>query len=69
MEQNVTIRAREVDVPIVEELLPEVQKLYTKKTKQLVTLKIDAKEFLPADGCGGVQLFAAQGNFTIIQKI
>lgn len=65
-ELNVTLRVRQVDIPLVESLFDTVQQEYKEKTKKDVILKIDTDNFLPNEGCGGVELLASRGNY--IQK-
>lgn len=62
METNVTLRVRQVDVPIVEMLFDEIQEIYKVKSQKETVLKIDTENFLAADSCGGVDLFAARGK-------
>lgn len=65
-ETNVTLRVRQVDLPIVESLLDIVQQQYKQKTKKDVTLKIDSDNFLPSESCGGVDLLASKGDYQTI---
>lgn len=64
-ESNITLRIRQVDIPLVESLIDNIQQQYKQKTKKDITLKIDTDNFLPADGCGGVELLASRGNYII----
>ncbi|XP_003689872.1 V-type proton ATPase subunit E [Apis florea] len=64
-ENHVTIRVRQVDLPLVESLLDSVQSAYKQITKKDVTIKIDQDNFLPSDSCGGVDLFAAKGRIKV----
>lgn len=62
-EPNITLRVRQVDLPLVESLLDPIQQLYKQKTKKDVILKIDSDNFLPSESCGGVELLASKGNY------
>lgn len=62
-ESNVTLRVRQVDLPLMESLLESIQHQYKQKTKKDVTLKIDSDNFLPSESCGGVELLASKGNY------
>ncbi|KAG7188368.1 hypothetical protein KM043_008022 [Ampulex compressa] len=64
-EQQVTIRARQIDVPLLESILDSVQQTYKEFSKKDVALKIDQDNFLPADSCGGIDLLAARGRIKI----
>lgn len=64
-ENHVTIRVRQVDLPLVESLLDSVQNAYKQITKKDVTIKVDQDNFLPSDSCGGVDLFAAKGRIKV----
>lgn len=65
MEHNVTLRVRQVDIPLVESLLNEMQDIYKEVSQKEVVLKVDQDNFLPAESCGGVDLFAARGRIKI----
>ncbi|XP_015111721.1 V-type proton ATPase subunit E [Diachasma alloeum] len=65
MEHNVLLRVRQVDVPLVESILGEVQDNYKAVSKKEVVLKIDSDNFLSPDSCGGVDLLAARGRIKI----
>lgn len=68
-ENHVTIRVRQVDLPLVESLLDSVQNAYKQITKKDVTIKVDQDNFLPSDSCGGVDLFAAKGIYILYIQI
>ncbi|XP_063980362.1 V-type proton ATPase subunit E [Diachasmimorpha longicaudata] len=65
MEHHVLLRVRQVDVPLVESILEEVQDKYKAGCKKEVVLKIDSENFLSPDSCGGVDLLAARGRIKI----
>ena len=56
------IRARQADHSLLESLLPEIQNEYKGVVKKDTSLKLDQDNFLPPDGCGGVELLAAKGK-------
>ncbi|KMQ93580.1 v-type proton atpase subunit e-like isoform 2 protein [Lasius niger] len=64
-EANVTLRIRQVDIPLVESLLDTVQQEFKQKTKKDVLLKIDSDNFLSSGSCGGVELLASRGRIKI----
>ncbi|XP_078038304.1 V-type proton ATPase subunit Vha26 [Augochlora pura] len=64
-ESHVTIRVRQVDLPLVESLIDSVQDAYKQATMKDVTVKIDQDNFISADSCGGVDLFAARGRIKV----
>jgi len=70
-ESNITLRIRQVDLPLVESLFDTIQQQYKQKTKKDVNLKIDSDNFLPGESCGGIELLASKGNvlYYIIEKI
>ncbi|XP_068155043.1 V-type proton ATPase subunit E [Drosophila tropicalis] len=65
MEPKVTLRCREVDVPLVRDVLPQSVDQYKSGIKQNVELTIDEKDFLSADTCGGVELLALNGRIKV----
>ncbi|XP_071636819.1 V-type proton ATPase subunit E [Temnothorax longispinosus] len=64
-EANITLRVRQVDVPLVESLIDGIQQQYKQKTKKDIILKIDTDNFLSPESCGGVELLAARGRIKI----
>ncbi|KAH8346222.1 hypothetical protein KR067_012754, partial [Drosophila pandora] len=65
MEPKVILRCREVDVPLVRDVLPAAVDQYKKSMNQNVDLVIDEKDFLSADTCGGVELLALNGRIKV----
>lgn len=65
MEPKVILRCREVDVPLVRNVLPAAVEQYKAQIKQNVELFIDEKDFLSADTCGGVELLALNGRIKV----
>ncbi|KAL7287631.1 V-type proton ATPase subunit E [Trichogramma pretiosum] len=69
VETTVVIRARQVDHPLIESLLPEIQDTYKEHTKKEATLKLDQDNYLAADSCGGVELLAHKGRIKIVNTL
>lgn len=69
VESNVVIRARQVDHPLIESLLPEIQEEYKNNSQKEVHLKMDQDNFLPPDSCGGVDILAAKGRIKIVNTL
>jgi len=65
MEPNVTIRCREVDLELVESVLPEAIAKYTEAMHKPCHITIAKDNFLPADTCGGVELCAFHGRIRV----
>ncbi|KAH8268331.1 V-type proton ATPase subunit E [Drosophila bipectinata] len=65
MEPKVILRCREVDVPLVRDVLPAAVEQYKKDMRQNVDLVIDEKDYLSADTCGGVELLALNGRIKV----
>lgn len=65
MEPKVILRCREVDVPLVRNVLPAAVEQYKAQINQNVELFIDEKDFLSADTCGGVELLALNGRIKV----
>ncbi|XP_066595769.1 V-type proton ATPase subunit E [Prorops nasuta] len=64
-EEKVKIRTRQADVNLIKSILDEIQETYKNLSKKETTVKVDEDNFLPADSCGGVELFAARGRIKI----
>lgn len=69
IEPQVTIRVREEDVSLVNELLPKAQNMYKDKLKKDTKLKVDTEGYLPPDTCGGIELVAAKGRIKICNTL
>lgn len=65
MEAQVMVRCREVDLSLVESILPEAIDNYSKVIKKPCTITIAKDNFLPAETCGGVELSAYHGRIRI----
>lgn len=66
LETNVLVRARQVDISLVDQIVPQVQEIYKNVSKKEVNIKLDTEHYLPADSCGGIDLIAARG--TLLNK-
>lgn len=64
-ESHVIVRVRQVDLPLVESLIDAVQNGYKEVTMKDVTVKIDQDNFLAADCCGGIDLYAGKGRIKV----
>jgi len=56
LEPKVIIRCRQVDLPLVEQVLPQSLEQYKEISKKEMTVSVDKQSFLPAEICGGVEL-------------
>lgn len=65
MEPKVTLRCRQVDVPLVQAVFQQSIDQYKSQMNQDVELFIDEHEFLAADTCGGVELLALNGRIKV----
>nr|SVE75437.1 EOG090X0F8Y [Daphnia dolichocephala] len=65
MEPVVIIRCREVDLELVESVLPEATAKYTEAMRKPCQINIAKDNFLPADTCGGVELSAFHSRIRV----
>ncbi|RZF33553.1 hypothetical protein LSTR_LSTR008199 [Laodelphax striatellus] len=65
LEPNVILRVREADVSLVEGILGLCADQYTKLTTKEVSIRVDQETFLPAELCGGVEVFARSGRIKV----
>lgn len=65
MEAKVTLRCRQVDVPLIRAVLQRSIDQYKSQMHQDVELFIDEHEYLSADTCGGVELLALNGRIKV----
>lgn len=65
MEPRATIRCREVDAGLIEQLLPKALQDYKDKSGKEVAVTLDKENYLPVDTCGGVELLALNGRLRV----
>lgn len=65
MEPKAIVRGRQADVGLIQNLLPKAIEEYKSKTGKETTAILDTDNFLPADTCGGVELFALNGRLRV----
>jgi ATP synthase (E/31 kDa) subunit len=66
MEANVIIRGRQVDLSLIQSVLPNAVAEYKSKSNKDVVVTLDTENCLPADATGGVELFAMSGRIKVI---
>jgi len=69
LEKNVTLRVREIDVLVVEDLIDEVAAEYKKTSNKDVVLKLDTENFLAPQTCGGIELLAQKNKIKICNTL
>lgn len=69
LEKNVTLRVREIDVSVVEELVDEVAAEYKTASNKDVNLKLDTDSFLAPQTCGGIELLAQKNKIKICNTL
>jgi V-type H+-transporting ATPase subunit E len=62
MEEEVSIQCREVDVPLVQEVLDDVKEEYEKMTHRTVSPVLDHESYLPKTSAGGVTVYGLNGR-------
>lgn len=65
MEPNVTLRCRQADVGLVNEVLPDSINQYKDNIGQDVKVTVDQEHYLAADTCGGVEMVALNGRIRV----
>lgn len=65
MEAKVTIRGRQVDIDLIEQVLPRALKEYKDQTGKDSAITLDKESFLPANTCGGVELCGLGGRIRV----
>ncbi|XP_050435961.1 V-type proton ATPase subunit E [Adelges cooleyi] len=69
LEKNVTLRIREADVNVIEDLLDEVAANYKAASQKDVILNLDTENYLPAITCGGIELLAQKNKIKICNTL
>ncbi|KJE93862.1 V-type H+ ATPase subunit E [Capsaspora owczarzaki ATCC 30864] len=69
LEENVTVRARKVDIALVEAAIPAAVKEYAVSTKKTVNVTVDKQNFLAADIAGGVEVSARGGKISVVNTL
>jgi V-type H+-transporting ATPase subunit E len=65
MEPKITLRGRQADSKIIQSVLPPSVQKYKQETGNDVEITLDVENFLPADSCGGVELYSLQGRIKV----
>lgn len=65
MEPQIILRCRQVDVGLVNEVMPAAIDSYKETLKKDVAIEIDTTCHLPADACGGIELIALNGRIKV----
>lgn len=65
MEKTVILRCRQVDVGLVNEVLPAAIDEYKQQLNEDVVVTVDTDNYLPADTCGGIELIALNGRVKV----
>ncbi|GLV43221.1 Vacuolar H[+]-ATPase 26kD subunit [Carabus blaptoides fortunei] len=68
-ENPVVLRVRPQDTAIVESLLTDITAEYKAATGRDIILRVDMDSHLPADTCGGVELYAIRGKIKITNTL
>lgn len=69
LEENVTIRCRQADVPLVREVLAKSAEAYKLASHREIKISIEQENFLPMDSSGGVELFAQQNKVKVVNTL
>lgn len=54
---------------MIEAILPEVEQKYKSETNKELIIKVDPDNALPADTCGGIELYALRGKIKIANTL
>jgi len=65
LENNVTIRCRQADISVLEDVVGSAASQYRDTTGKEVNIKIDQESFLPPAICGGIELISQRGRIKI----
>lgn len=69
LEPQVTVRCRQADVPLLQQILDKCQQQYKEATKgKTVQIKID-DQHLPATVCGGVEMFTKGNRIKVVNTL
>lgn len=65
MEPSVTLRCRQADIGLINEVLPATVAEYKQQIGKDVNVHIDTDNHLSADTCGGIELIALNGRLKV----
>jgi len=69
MEAQVLVKCRQIDVPVIQEMIPETSAAYQAAINKPVQMKIDTENYLPSDGYGGIELSAMRGKIKCVNTL
>lgn len=65
MEASITIRGRQQDAQLIQNVLPAAVEQYKRETGKDVVVTLDTVNFLSADSTGGIEISALQGRIRV----
>lgn len=65
LEPKVTIRCRSQDVELVQAAVNKNIPIYKEAVKSNITVKVDKERFLPAQICGGIEMYNENGKIKV----
>ncbi|CRL01595.1 CLUMA_CG014353, isoform A [Clunio marinus] len=69
MEANITIRGRQQDAQLIQNVLPGAVEQYKRETGKDVVVTLDTDNFLSAESTGGIEIFALQGRIRVVNTL
>jgi len=65
MEAKITIRGRQVDAQLIQNVLPASVEQYKREAGKDVVITLDTDNYLSADSTGGIEILALQGRIRV----
>lgn len=69
LEEKVTIRCRQADVPLIREVMGKSAEAYKGASQRDVKITIDQENFLPLDSSGGIELSAQHNKVKVVNTL
>lgn len=69
IEENVVVRCRQKDLPLVKEAAERAAAAYKNAAKRDIRVTVDSENFLSAEISGGVELIAQKGKIKIVNTL
>jgi hypothetical protein len=65
MEANVIVKARQVDLNLIQSLLPKAVEAYKSKSNKDVVVTLETENCLAETATGGVEMYAMNGRIKV----
>uniref|UniRef100_T1J5G9 V-type proton ATPase subunit E n=1 Tax=Strigamia maritima TaxID=126957 RepID=T1J5G9_STRMM len=68
-EKLVSLRCKQIDIPLVQSLIPDCKDKFKEKTQEECDVRLDTENCLTPETCGGIELSALRGRIKVTNTL